>query len=159
VKKAFLPIFLITLTSVLAQAQRFQYSEHQEAAIRAGQSTLGPIMVCDLAKIQKDGSTLIVAQTATNPQFGVIPNRPMTLLSDSVTGYVMIQSNHEGEALVQLDIYTNSTSKRTKARIVREGMSINPTPVSEATLKTITAGVEEIYKLSCSMSLNSVSDD
>jgi hypothetical protein len=165
-KKALLPILLISFTSVIAQAARTEYSAHQLAAIRAGESTIGPILVCNLSKIGSDGSVQIIDETARNPQFGIIPNRPLTLLSDSVTGYVMIQSPREGEALVQLNLFSKRKEgkideTREVARIVRQGMSFLPTPVSEATLTTkiTSSGEAETYKLNCSVSLNSVSDD
>lgn len=165
-KKALLPLLLVSFSSVLAHANRFEYNSQQKAAIRAGQSTIGPILVCELSKVHADGSTQLIDESATNPQFGIIPNRPLTLTSESVTGYVMIQSNHEGEALVQLDLFSKRKegqldSTREVARVVREGMSYLPTKVAETTLTTaITpSGKAETFKLSCNVSLNSVSDD
>jgi hypothetical protein len=109
--KSFISILIfMTLTAAAMADDDSQLSADQEAAVAHGASTLGPILVCQLIRTASGSNSLILAENAINPEFGVIPNSQMKVTAGNISGLVTLLAIDKatdaepGQAIVRLDL-------------------------------------------------------
>lgn len=94
------------LLSASVHAQEAHLSNDQKAILRSQSgSTVGPILVCNMVKIQTDsGAEKLLGQIATNPNFGGLKNTTKTLRSGEATASLNFINIDNNTLAMRLDI-------------------------------------------------------